>query len=88
MPGERKRVADSLGDDDLGAQCLPKLPDVDPHSLCASRRWLARPEFLSEALGRDWLTATEEQQGEKCPVLRSAKRDVPISVYNLERPEE
>jgi len=71
-----------------GQKALVTGADVDPNRLRASRRWLACPEFLGKALNRDRLAATEEQQREKCPLLRSAKDDVPISVYNLERPEK
>jgi hypothetical protein len=84
----RNRVAASRGDDDLGAECLPKLPDIDPHRLRAGRRGVASPEFLSKPLDRNRLATPQKQQSKKRALLGSAKCDVAIPVNNLERPKE
>jgi hypothetical protein len=85
---ERDRVAASVGDDDVGAQRLPKLSDVHPHRFGAGRRRPAAPELLGNALDGDGLAATEKQECEECPLLRRAEGDLAVSVYDLERSEE
>jgi hypothetical protein len=77
------------GDDHFArAKHLSQLRDVILERVSGSPRRLGSPELVDEAIVGDDLVRTGKQDGEKCPLSRSAEREQTPFLDDLERSQD
>jgi hypothetical protein len=67
---------------------LAELVNADSERACARITRVAVPQFVDEAIRGYDLVRVHEEDGEKCPLLRSQHLDLVCTVPDLERPQD
>jgi len=83
------QISGLLGDDYVArAKCLSQLRYVKLERVGASPRRSRSPELVDEAIAGDDFVRVGQQNGEKCPLSRSAEREPTPFLDDLERSQD
>ena len=85
---DRQRVTRPLGSEHVPAERSPQFRSIDLHHLRRRRRWLAGPEIVDQALGRNDLVGTQQKDRQQRALSSAPESENAVVVSDLEGTED